>query len=214
MPSELSFGTDPWSAGEPVTMATVAGRYCLALAERPLSTLDLSQLRAHSGLVVGAEKNQVRPALLARIWSPEGQPIGTVVRLLSPDAPYDRPPLLRPVRWWGERRGGSVLIAPPPKRQRRWRNVITLATTFDMAIALAGLHHPSQHLAAIGLDHLAECDLPAECKVVIVVPRGAGAEPDSRLLVDLAIKRFRRSRPATDIRVEEWPQAAIATKAS
>jgi len=207
MPSEHSWQADPWEAGTPVTMATAAGCYCVAQAGCSLNALDLTQLRAHSGLIVGP---QCRPALLARIRSSDGRPIGTAARLLLPDKPYDRVPLLRPVRWWGERSGGAVAIAPAAKRQRRWRNVITLAATFDMAIALLGLRDPSQHWALLGLDHLAECDLPANCKVVLVVPPGTDSERDSRLLIEVALKRLRRGRPEGSLRVEPWPAVAAA----
>ena len=213
MPQERSRGTDPWTAGVPVTSATVAGRYCAAMAERPLNELDVSALRAHPGLTLPAAPDMVWPAVLAQLLSVDGKPIGTLARLLQPDAPYHRVPLLKPVRWWGERRGGAALIVPASKRGRRWRDIITLATSFDMAMSVSGLRHPSQLWAVDELDHLAECDLVADGRVVIVVPPGAGAQPDSRVLIDLVVKRLLRSRAANTVKLEVWPPTAKAAAA-
>jgi hypothetical protein len=213
MPPEPSQGADPWHAGVPVTTATVAGRYCSALADRLLNELNLSALRAHPGLTLDAQPDVTWPAVLARVLSSDGKPIGTLARLLSSEEPHDRVPLLKPVRWWGERCGGAALIMPASKPKRRWRDVVTLATTFDMAISLMGLRHPSQHWVVDGLDHLAECDLPAGGRIVIVVPPGAEAQLDSRMLMDLAVKRLLRDRAATAVKLKVWPPAAKAAAA-
>jgi hypothetical protein len=205
MPHKPSRSADPWEAGVPVTSATVAGRYCAALAECPLDLLNLSALRAHAGLALAPGAETTWPALLAQILSADGVSIGTLIRLLSPKAPHDRVPILRPVRWFGDRRDGAALIMRLSKRDRRRHDVATLATRFDMAVSLLGLRYPSQLWAVDGLDHLAECDLPPGGKVVIVLSPGEETQPDSRVLIDRAMQRLRRGLAAGDVRLATWP---------
>src|SRR5215468_8998366 len=121
MPSEQSWTSDPWQAGAPLTDTTVAGRYCAALAGCPIDWLDVSALRTHPGLTLSARPDVLWPAVLARVFSSDRKPCATLARMLSPDEPHGQVPLLKPVRWWGERGGGTALMVPALRRNRHWR---------------------------------------------------------------------------------------------
>jgi hypothetical protein len=163
-------------------------------------------VRAHPGLAIGGT---VWPALLARIRSPDGTPIGVYARLLSPSAPYAEPPVLLRSCWWGQRTGGAMLMRAPGKSRRRHLTAI-LAVGIEKAVELIGEDYPEQVWAVCGLDHLAECALPhALQRVVIVVAPGVTGIADNEALLT-------RARAALGIhhqvRVEEWPRQFAAAQ--